>query len=725
VCRCRRAPGLFEEEAMQRYESRRRSAAVLASTAAFIVLAVGPAHGTVQTKDQQKCTNGINKSFANVTKAIGKDLVQCIKDNAKGKLAPMLASACFIADRRGKIQQAKDKTGATFNQSCTGLDNNSVTRFPDFGVTAAATVNQAASDKEAAVMTVLWGADPDAALVTEAANKPRSQCQQALAKDVEKCQDTQLAEFNRCKKAALASGASSAGNLASCVLADPTQKIAKACNLSAGSKVDKIRKDLQKRCVDRGVAVSAAFPGCPSATDVESAHACLATGVACKACEALRDADGLGAVNCDLLDNGGEDASCGPPPVCGDGVAAGTEECDDGGTMSGDGCSSTCQLENTSALCAGVATVAGTSIDSVLVASGLEEPVYVTAPPLDSNRTFVIEQPGRIRLIKNGVLQATPFLSIEGTVSCCGERGLLGLAFPPNYESSGLFYVYYTRNDGDVTIARYSVTANPDLADDTSGHVLFTIEHSTNSNHNGGTVVFGPDGFLYAGIGDGGGGGDPFEAGQDDGQLLGKLLRIDVGTETPAIFAKGLRNPYRFSFDRLTGDLYIADVGQNLWEEVDVQSAPLTSGLNYGWDIFEGNHCFEPEPLFPDCSTPPPDTTFPVLEYCHGQSDLECDDHPRGCSITGGNVYRGCRMPDLHGNYFYSDFCGAFIRTFQGVSGGAAQNIVDRTSDVQFTGGDSIASVVAFGEDARGEIYIVDHGSGGFDGRVFKIVPGS
>ena len=703
---------------MPTVDTRRRAALVLASSIAALVLAAGPLHAQ-QTKDQQKCTNGMNKSFANVTKTIGKDLVGCIKDNAKGKLGGMQVADCFTTDRRGKIQGAKNKTTTTFAQSCAGA------ALPSFGVTDASTVNQAASDKEAAVMTVMWGADPNSALVTEASNKLLSQCQQTLANDVAKCQDTQIGEFNRCKRSALLHGANDAQDLAACILADPSQHIAKACNLFAGSKLDKIRKDLQKKCVDRGVSLAAAFAGCTSASTVEEAHECLASGVACRACEALRDADALGAVSCDLLDNGGEDGSCGPPPVCGDGVATGTEECDDGGTTSGDGCSSTCTLENTSAICAGVPSVAGTAIDSVLVASGLQNPVYVTAPALDPNRTFVVEQPGRIRLIKNGILRATPFLSIEGIVACCGERGLLGLAFAPDYESSGLFYVYYTGNDGDVTIARYSVSANPDVADANSGHVLFTVEHSTFGNHNGGTVVFGPDGFLYAGIGDGGSADDPFEAGQDDGQLLAKLLRIDVSTETPTIFAKGLRNPYRFSFDRATGDLYIADVGQNEWEEVDVQFAPIASGRNYGWDLFEGNHCFEPEPLFPDCSTPPPNTTFPVLEYCHGQDDPECDAHPRGCSITGGNVYRGCRMPDLHGNYFYSDFCTAFIRTFEGVSGGAAQNIVDRTNDVQFTGEPSIQNVVGFGEDARGEIYIVDHGSGGFDGRVFKVVPGS
>ncbi len=702
---------------------RRARAVALASAAAMIAVAVA-AHAQVQTKDQQKCSNTTNKNFAAVTKAIGKELGQCIKDHAKGKLGPMPVSVCFTSDRRGKIQRADGKTSDGFARTCTGVDRDGVTRFPAFGVTDAATVNQRASDKEAAVVSREFGPDPDSALVTEAADKSTARCQQAIAKDVAKCQDTQIAEFNRCEKAALAAGADDAGDLAACVLSDPRQRIAKACNLLAGTKRDRMRKDLRKKCLDRGVTLSAAFPGCTTATDLETTHACLAAGVACEACEALRDADALGAVNCDLLDDGGDDGSCGPPPVCGDGVATGGEECDDGGTMDGDGCSSTCRLEDTSAICAGVPTVAGTALDTVLVASGLQNPVYVTAPRLDPNRTFVIEQNGRIRLIKNGVLQATPFLAIESTVSCCGERGLLGLAFAPDYETTGLFYVYYTDNGGDVTIARYAVTANPDVADATSGHVLLTIEHSQNSNHNGATIVFGPDDFLYAGIGDGGGGGDPFEAGQDDNQLLAKILRIDVATEMPTIFAKGVRNPYRFTFDRATGDLYIADVGQNLWEEIDVNPAPITSGVNYGWDVFEGNHCFEDDP--PGICAAPPAVTFPVLEYCHNQNDPECTAHPRGCSITGGSVYRGCRMPDLRGNYFYSDYCSSFIRTFQGVSGGVAQNVVDRTADLQFTGGPAIANVVAIAEDARGELYVVDHGSGdAFNGRVFEVVPGS
>jgi hypothetical protein len=415
------------------------------------------------------------------------------------------------------------------------------------------------------------------------------------------------------------------------------------------------------------------------------------------------------------------------PPVCGNGTIENGEECDDSNANNGDGCSSSCQLENTSAICAGVPQVAGTSIASIRVASGLSNPVYVTAPRLDPRRVFVVEQDGRIRIIKNGILLPTAFLAIESRVQFGGEQGLLSVAFHPDYESNGRFFVYYNNNDGDITIARYDVSGNPDLADASSEKVLLTIDHSFAGNHNGGQLQFGPDGFLYAGTGDGGGGGDPLESGQNLMTMLGKQLRIDVDVETapyyamPAgnpfpgagdpfnlIWAYGLRNPWRFSFDRSTGELYTADVGQNAWEEVDVQPAG-TGGLNYGWDIFEARHCFEPYPN-PDCPSPPTGFTMPVLEYDHGQ----------GCSITGGFVYRGCALPDLGGTYFYSDYCSAFIKTFKGVSGGDAQNLDDRTGDLDPPGALTIDNVTSFGEDARGEIYIVDQG-----GEVFKIVPGS
>ena len=422
----------------------------------------------------------------------------------------------------------------------------------------------------------------------------------------------------------------------------------------------------------------------------------------------------------------------GPPPAtCGNRVVEGTEECDDGNTTSGDGCSATCQLENTSAVCAGIPTVSGTALKSVLVASGLAHPTYVTAPPLDPNRLFIVEQPGRVRLVKNGVLQTTAFLDIRSKVeSSGGEQGLLSVAFHPDFETNGFFYVNYTSRtnggiaDGDTVVERYHATPTADQADPLSEQLVFTV-HQPFANHNGGLNLFGPDGMLYVGMGDGGSGGDPMGNGQNDASNLGKLLRVDVSTlpATPQRFAKGLRNPWRYAFDRATGDLYIADVGQNLFEEIDfVPAASLTSGRNYGWNIMEGLHCFNSAnfalPL-PTCTMS--GLTLPVLDYCHSTSQSGCTaaeaTHPTGCSITGGFVYRGCRMPDLRGRYFYSDFCRGFIRSFSGGDPATAQ---DHTAAL-FPGGR--LNVSSFGLDARGELYVV-HRGGGSDGAVYEIVPG-
>ena len=425
-------------------------------------------------------------------------------------------------------------------------------------------------------------------------------------------------------------------------------------------------------------------------------------------------------------------------PTCGNGVVEGTEECDDGNTTSGDGCSATCQLENTSAICAGIPTVGGTAIKSVLVASGLAHPTYVTAPPLDPNRLFIVEQPGRIRLVKNGALQTTAFLDIRSKVeSSGGEQGLLSVAFHPDFETNGFFYVNYTSKpngpiaDGDNVVARYHANPASDQADPLSEQVAFSVPRPA-SIHNGGLNLFGPDGMLYVGVGDGGraGGGDPTGNAQNDASDLGKLLRVDVSTlpAAPAHFAKGLRNPWRYSFDRATGDLYVADVGQNLFEEIDFVPAPVASGVNFGWNIMEGRHCFNTADFnTPLASCAMTGLTLPVLDYCHSTSQNGCTRaetmHPAGCAITGGFVYRGCRMPDLRGRYFYSDFCAAFIRSFKGVSGGDAQDVQDHTAALAPGGGRSIDNVTSFGEDARGELYITDWGSGS-DGEVYAIVPG-
>jgi cysteine-rich repeat protein len=405
---------------------------------------------------------------------------------------------------------------------------------------------------------------------------------------------------------------------------------------------------------------------------------------------------------------------------CGNGTLEGSEECDDGGTSGGDGCDATCNLESTNpALCAGVPTVSGTNLDAQLIATDLEAPVHIAGPRLDPSRVFIVEQPGRIQIVKNGVQLGTAFLAIEGIVqySPGGEEGLLSVAFDPDYETNRFFYVYYTNNSGNLAISRFTANAgNPDDALEGSEHNIITIPHPGAGNHNGGQVAFGPDGFLYAATGDGGGGGDPNENAQNDASQLGKLLRIDVDTDTVQIWGKGLRNPYRFSFDRGTGDLYIGDVGQGSWEEIDHDPAPVNSGVNYGWDDMEGRHCFEPGS---GCLTA--GRTLPVLEYCNsGCGTPACSvaacsvfQVEKGQAVAAGFVYRGCTLPDLHGEFFYSDPYNTWIKTFEGVSGGNAQNVTDRSSQL------GAHSVTGFGEDARGELYFTDYGSG----EAYKIVP--
>jgi glucose/arabinose dehydrogenase len=344
------------------------------------------------------------------------------------------------------------------------------------------------------------------------------------------------------------------------------------------------------------------------------------------------------------------------------------------------------------------------------VASGLSNPLFLTAPTSDS-RLFIVEQPGRIRIVENRTLLQTPFLDLSGQISSGGERGLLGLAFHPSYASNGFFFVYFTAPNGDLTVSRYTVSANPNVADAGSAHLILTVDHASRSNHNGGMLAFGTDGKLYIGTGDGGGGGDPDENGQDSGTLLGKLLRLDVDAGNPyaippdnpfvgtagargEIWAIGLRNPWRWAFDRTAGNLYIADVGQNAWEEVNVVPASA-AGMNYGWDVMEGEHCFEPPS---GCNQS--GLTLPILEYGHAE----------GCSITGGFVYRGAAMPPLHGTYFYADYCGGWVRSFRYANGAATE---PRNWNVG-----TLGNILSFGEDAGGELYILSA-----NGTVYRIVP--
>ncbi len=348
------------------------------------------------------------------------------------------------------------------------------------------------------------------------------------------------------------------------------------------------------------------------------------------------------------------------------------------------------------------------------LAAGLRNPVDVQAPPGDRARLFVVEQAGRIRGLRDGALREPPFLDLAARISAGGERGLLGLAFHPGYASNRRFFVNYTDPAGDTVIAEFRTSADPDLADAQSERVLLRVDQPF-SNHNGGGLAFGPDGKLYLGLGDGGSGGDPLGNGQSLDTLLGKLLRIDVDAGAPyalpsdnpfanrpgargEIWAFGLRNPWRFAFDRLTGDLYVGDVGQGRREEIDVGLATRRGGENYGWNVSEGNLCFAPSS---GCDTR--GQTLPVLEY----------DHSQGCSVTGGVVYRGCRMPGLQGTYFYGDFCTGFVRSFR-LEAGRAVDARDWTAGL----GGGLSQVSAFGVDADGEVLVLD-----YDGELYRLAP--
>ena len=339
----------------------------------------------------------------------------------------------------------------------------------------------------------------------------------------------------------------------------------------------------------------------------------------------------------------------------------------------------------------------------------LNSPVFLTHAGDQSGRLFIVEQPGTIRILERGSLLGVSFLDIKARVAFRGEQGLLGLAFHPEYQRNGRFFVNYTRKaDGATVIAEYRRSDQVNRAE-REERVLVLIPQPY-SNHNGGMIAFGPDGYLYIGMGDGGSGGDPQNRAQNKDELLGKLLRIDVngrlpygipednpfvkGEERPEVFAKGLRNPWRFSFDRETGDLWLADVGQNKWEEVNV----VRKGGNYGWRVMEGFHCFNlQEPCSKERFIPP------VLEY----------DHQGGrCSITGGYVYRGKAIPALVGAYLYGDYCSGevfAVRTAQGERVGGEPWVLKTN-----------VSISSFGEDDKGEIYMLDH-----KGSVHQLVPGS
>lgn len=352
-----------------------------------------------------------------------------------------------------------------------------------------------------------------------------------------------------------------------------------------------------------------------------------------------------------------------------------------------------------------------TELEAVEVASGLTNPVHLTAPPND-DRLFVVEQPGRIRIIEDGDLLATPFLDLTASVGSGAERGLLSVAFHPDYETNGHFFVNYTDGDGATRVERYTVSVDPNLADPASAQLILTVSQPF-PNHNGGLIVFGPDGMLYIGMGDGGSGGDPEGNGQDPSTLLGALLRIDVDggepyavppdnpfvdvtSARPEIWAIGLRNPWRFSFDVESDRLYIADVGQNRREEINARPAS-EGGLNYGWNITEGSLCFEPQS---GCDTA--GLVSPVLDYPNNATQ---------CSVTGGHVYRGEALPGLRGHYFHGDFCRGTVRSFRLTNGGEV--VDERDWDLG-----TLGSITSFGEDSDGELYVVVH-----EGMIYRLAP--
>jgi len=367
------------------------------------------------------------------------------------------------------------------------------------------------------------------------------------------------------------------------------------------------------------------------------------------------------------------------------------------------------------ASCAAGAPVSGIpALTARLVASGLRNPLDLQAAPGDRERLYVVEQGGRIRVILGGQLQATPFLDVSGRISSGGERGLLGLAFHPQFATNRRFFVNYTNPRGDTHVAEFRASS-ADAADPASERVLLT-ETQPFANHNGGGLAFDNSGRLLIALGDGGSGGDPLGNGQKLDTLLGKILRIDVDAGTPyavpadnpfrgtpgaapEIWAYGLRNPFRIAVDRPSGDLYVGDVGQNRIEEIDVGLASRRGGENYGWNVTEGSQCYSPSS---GCNRT--GLTPPVYEYTHSE----------GCSVTGGAVYRGCRMPDLAGTYFFGDYCTGLVRSFR-LASGQATDVRNWAAGLR-----GINSPASFGLDAEGEVYVVD-----YDGEVYRLEPAS
>ena len=369
------------------------------------------------------------------------------------------------------------------------------------------------------------------------------------------------------------------------------------------------------------------------------------------------------------------------------------------------------------------AVPAPAQVGSELVIEGLVRPVRLVAPRGDI-RLFVVERGGTILVYSQAGAFRDTFLDIRHLTTEGGERGLLGLAFPPDHATTGRCYVSYTDLDGDSRVARYTVSADPDRLDPQSAAIVFG-QSQPFANHNGGHVEFGPDGMLYLGLGDGGGSGDPGDRAQDDQTLLGKMLRLDVSGDGAAaippdnpfagtagrdeIWALGLRNPWCFAFDRGTGDLYIADVGQNVLEEVDVQPAASGGGENYGWRLMEGSECYEPPT---GCEEP--GLVLPVHEYAHGGD-------PFRCSITGGYVYRGANVPALRGRYLFADFCSGQVWSLTWDGAGGTTDVTEWTPGIAPDGG--FGSIAGFGQDGAGELYVLGYETGEVHRLISTVTP--
>lgn len=340
------------------------------------------------------------------------------------------------------------------------------------------------------------------------------------------------------------------------------------------------------------------------------------------------------------------------------------------------------------------AVTAAPALSPRLYAEGFSQPVAIANAGDGSGRLFVVEKTGLVRIVRGGTVALAPFLDLSDRISTSGERGLLGLAFHPNYAQNGRFFVYYTRvEDGAIRVSGFRVQAgNPDRGDSTTEQSLLVVPHPGADNHNGGNLAFGPDGHLYLGTGDGGGSGDPNNNAQNDGVMLGKLIRVDVDAASPVIepWAKGLRNPWKFSFDRATGDLFIGDVGQNRFEEVNYTPAGIGPGRNYGWRVVEGTACFNPST---GCN--PAGMVSPFITYGR---DL-------GQAVTGGYVYRGLKSRELYGYYVYGDFQSNRVW--------AARQVFDGWSNEQVvTPGVGPSGISSFGEDESGELYLASLNNG-------------